>query len=366
MTTIKRILYATDLSPISEPAWQEARQFGRLFDAEILLVHVVPLVMLPLEGYFPPQMYDELVQGARREAEAAFDRLLGSVVGSGLKIRIRLEDGAPAERILAVANEEQADVVIVGTHGRAGLQRAILGSVADRLVRQAPCPVLTVQPTLGDKAGREDPADLLCDRLLADRPSGMALGGLDRQRRGRRDRSGSRDLLAGPGSSSLGGDAGPDRSDAARAGSPRGPAVPRAVPVPGRPHQRAPVARGPGRADRPPGPGTVRRPHCHGDSRLVGRCSLDARFRRTSRDPGGDVPRPHGGTSQRVGARRRIARSRAVNPLPHRYTVRLAESGSGDATLAADGLPDRGSAAHPRPRRPASALTREVVRSATD
>ena len=153
MTTIKLILYATDLSPISEPAWHEARQFGRLFDAEILLVHVVPLVMLPLEGYFPPQMYDELVQGARREAEAALDRLLGNVVGSGLKIRIRLEDGAPAERILAVANEEQADVVIVGTHGRAGLQRAILVSVADRLVRQAPCPVLTVQPTLGDKPG---------------------------------------------------------------------------------------------------------------------------------------------------------------------------------------------------------------------
>ncbi len=153
MTTIKRILYATDLSPISEPAWHEARQFGRLFDAEILLVHVVPLVMLPLEGYFPPHMYGELVQSARREAEAGFDRLLGSVVGSGLTIRIRLEDGVPAERILAAANEEQADVVIVGTHGRAGLQRAILGSVADRLVRQAPCPVLTVHPTLGDKPG---------------------------------------------------------------------------------------------------------------------------------------------------------------------------------------------------------------------
>jgi nucleotide-binding universal stress UspA family protein len=151
MTTIKRILYATDLSPISEPAWHEARQLARLFDAEILLVHVMPLVMLPLEGYFPPHLYDELVLNARREAETRFDRLLGSVPGSGLKVRIRLEDGAPADRILAVANEEQTDIVIVGTHGRAGLQRAILGSVADRLIRQAPCPVLTVQPELGDK-----------------------------------------------------------------------------------------------------------------------------------------------------------------------------------------------------------------------
>jgi nucleotide-binding universal stress UspA family protein len=152
MTTIKRILYATDLSQISESAWHEAQQFGKLFDAEILLVHVVPLVMLPLEGYFPPHMYDELVQSARREAEAGFDRVLESVPGSGLKVRIRLEDGAPAERILAVAKEEQTDVVIVGTHCRPPLQRAILGSVADRLVRQAPCPVVTVQPSFEDKS----------------------------------------------------------------------------------------------------------------------------------------------------------------------------------------------------------------------
>ena len=153
MTTIQRILYATDLASVSEPAWHEAKQLGRLFNAEILLVHALPFVVLPADGYFPPHMYDELVESARREAEARFDRLLGSVVGSGLKLRIRLEDGVPAERILAVAREERVDVVIAGTHGRTGLQRAILGSVADRLVRQAPCPVITVPPTLGDKPG---------------------------------------------------------------------------------------------------------------------------------------------------------------------------------------------------------------------
>jgi nucleotide-binding universal stress UspA family protein len=151
MMRIQRILYATDLSSVSEPAWREAKQLGRLFNAEILLVHVVPFVVLPTEGYFPPQLYDELVKSARREAESGSDRLLGSVAASGLKVRIRLEDGAPAQRILEVANEERADVIIVGTHGRTGLQRAILGSVADRLVRQAPCPVVTVPPTLGDK-----------------------------------------------------------------------------------------------------------------------------------------------------------------------------------------------------------------------
>jgi nucleotide-binding universal stress UspA family protein len=154
MTRIQRILYATDLSPISESAWHEARQLGRLFDAEILLVHVMPALVLPSLGTFPPELYDELVRRERRESDARFDRLLGSVVGSGLKVRIRLEEGGPpARRILEVAAAEAADVIVVGTHGRKGLERAFLGSVADRLLRQAPCPVLTVQPSLGQKPG---------------------------------------------------------------------------------------------------------------------------------------------------------------------------------------------------------------------
>jgi len=148
MTTIQRILYATDFSPISEPAWDSAKQFGRLFGAEVVLLHVVPpLPVLPTKGNLP-ELYDELIQSARREAEAGFDRLLASVAGSGINVRIHLEDGPPAQRILEVAAKEAADLLIVGTHGRTGLSRAIFGSVADRLVRQAPCPVLTVQPTL--------------------------------------------------------------------------------------------------------------------------------------------------------------------------------------------------------------------------
>jgi len=155
MTTIQRILYATDFSPISEPAWDSAKQFGRLFGAEVVLLHVVPpLPVLPTKGNLP-ELYDELIQSARREAEAGFDRLLASVAGSGINVRIHLEDGPPAQRILEVAAKEAADLLIVGTHGRTGLSRAIFGSVADRLVRQAPCPVLTVQPTLREVPRRE-------------------------------------------------------------------------------------------------------------------------------------------------------------------------------------------------------------------
>ena len=156
MISVRRILYATDLSPTSEAAWSEARRLGRLFDAEIVILHAVaPPLVYPEQGYFPPQLYEELVQGARRSAEEGLDRLLASVVGSGLKVRIRLVDGPPAQRLLEVVTEEAADLLVVGTHGRTGLERALLGSVADRLVRQASCPVLTVPPLPGGAPGEK-------------------------------------------------------------------------------------------------------------------------------------------------------------------------------------------------------------------
>jgi nucleotide-binding universal stress UspA family protein len=150
MTTIHRILYATDLSSTSDAAWDEARRLGRLLNAEILLLHVVsPPLVFPVEGYFPPELYEDLLRNVRRDAEKGFDRLLGSVAGSGLKVRIRLEEGAPASRILEVATQEAADLLVVGTHSRTGLPRVVLGSIADRMVRQATCPVLTVRSTPG-------------------------------------------------------------------------------------------------------------------------------------------------------------------------------------------------------------------------
>ena len=82
--------------------------------------------------------------------------MLGAVPGSGLKVRIRLEEGGPpASRILEVATQEAADLLVVGTHSRTGLARAMLGSIADRIVRQAACPVLTVRP-IPERAPRRE------------------------------------------------------------------------------------------------------------------------------------------------------------------------------------------------------------------
>jgi nucleotide-binding universal stress UspA family protein len=156
MAMIDRILYATDLSSTSEPAWDESRRLGRLFDAEIVVLHVAaPLPVFPVEGYFPADLYAEVLRDARRTAEKGLDRVLGSIVGSGLKVRLRLEDGPVASRILDVARQEAADLLVVGTHSRTGLQRAMPGSIADRMVRQATCPVLTVRPRPDSAPRRE-------------------------------------------------------------------------------------------------------------------------------------------------------------------------------------------------------------------
>jgi nucleotide-binding universal stress UspA family protein len=156
MMSIHRIVYATDFTPASESAWDEAQRLGRLLGAEIVLLHVVgPPPVLPVEAYIPPQVYTDLLESERRQARDGFDRLLGSVTGSGLKVRIRLEEGSPAARILEVVAQETADLLVVGTHGRTGLDRVVLGSVTDRMVRQARCPVLTVRAAAERRPPRE-------------------------------------------------------------------------------------------------------------------------------------------------------------------------------------------------------------------
>lgn len=146
MTTVRRILCATDLSEASEPAWREAQRVAGLFGAEVVLLHVVPPMPIPLEGYFPPQMYQEMVDTATQEAQATLEALLGGMAHPAAKARSRVEEGPAAQRILDVAGQESADLIVVGTHGRTGFGRLVLGSIADRVVRAAHCPVLTVRP----------------------------------------------------------------------------------------------------------------------------------------------------------------------------------------------------------------------------
>ena len=145
MIQLKKILVAVDFSEHSQTALRYAEEFAKAFDAEVLLCHVVEhadlLSRIPPggEAYFPPNLPEIQKQHAQEEC----DRLLAeSEIARG---RVVLAEGTPFVEIVRLAREEGADLIITGTHGRGAVAHMLLGSVAERVVRKAPCPVLTVR-----------------------------------------------------------------------------------------------------------------------------------------------------------------------------------------------------------------------------
>ncbi|HSE94931.1 MAG TPA: universal stress protein [Methylomirabilota bacterium] len=146
MPAVKRILLATDLSPASVPAAEFAQRLASTVQGEVLLFHAVPWIPVPMEGAFEPQTYDRLMRESREEAVTALDRLGETVRVTGVSVAVRVSDGPAGSRIIEAVTEWRADVVVVGTHGRTGLNRILVGSVAEQVLQLAPCPVITVRP----------------------------------------------------------------------------------------------------------------------------------------------------------------------------------------------------------------------------
>jgi len=106
--------------------------------------------------YAEGQPQRTLAEFARTHAGKEMEQFMVSVEGHGLKVRGRLETGDPYLTILRVAASEQYDLIVMGTHGRTGLQHLLVGSVAEKVVRRAPCPVLTIripEQAVADKEG---------------------------------------------------------------------------------------------------------------------------------------------------------------------------------------------------------------------
>lgn len=144
--SVGRILYATDFSAASLAAWPCATEMAKIYQAGLVILHVVPPLTAPPEGFYPTEVFSRYWETARDEAEAEISKLVARAELETLKARSRVDKGRAAEQILLAAAEEQAGLVVVGTAGRSGLQRVFLGSVADEVVHLAPCPVVTVGP----------------------------------------------------------------------------------------------------------------------------------------------------------------------------------------------------------------------------
>ena len=139
MLPLHTILHPTDFSERSEYAFRLACSLARDYGARLVALHVVtPPVVIYGDGIVPLDPGPE-----RAAAKERLERL--EAPRTGTRLEHRLAEGDPAEEILRVAREIAADLIVMGTHGRTGLRRLLMGSVAERVVRGAACPVLTVR-----------------------------------------------------------------------------------------------------------------------------------------------------------------------------------------------------------------------------
>jgi nucleotide-binding universal stress UspA family protein len=146
MKKTRRILHPTDFSPAGRTALARAIEMARAEKAELVIAHVLPVV-LPMisDGYMSPKVFEDVQRAARQQGQKQLDVVLARARKAGARARGLLLEGVPASQITRAARSQRADVIVMGTHGRTGFARLLLGSVAERIVGTAPCPVLTVR-----------------------------------------------------------------------------------------------------------------------------------------------------------------------------------------------------------------------------
>ena len=144
MARFRTILHPTDFSPGSAAAFAAACDLARDYDARLVVLHAFgPAVPIGTEGVIVSSDLDELRAIARKELDAV------RPTNSTVRVERVVREGPSTQAILDAAKEFDANLIVMGTHGRTGFQRLVLGSVTEEVLRQAPCPVLTVKAPAG-------------------------------------------------------------------------------------------------------------------------------------------------------------------------------------------------------------------------
>ena len=145
MLPLRTILHPTDFSEHSEFAFRVASSLARDYNARLILLHVIPPPMVIYAGGPVPAETWPSVEEVKEK--------LRNMEGRTHHVRVEstVLEGDPVDMILRAAEETHSDVIVMGTHGRTALTRLLLGSVAESVIRKAPCPVLTAKPDLERK-----------------------------------------------------------------------------------------------------------------------------------------------------------------------------------------------------------------------
>ena len=144
----KTLLVPHDYSPCADRAVALAADLARLHGARIVLAHVTDLHGLTADALIPDRETGEMVRAdayARAQATRELERRADSLRAARLPVEIAVGVGDVADQILALAGDVKADVIVMGTHGRTGLAHMLIGSMTEKVLRQAKVPVLTVR-----------------------------------------------------------------------------------------------------------------------------------------------------------------------------------------------------------------------------
>ncbi len=146
MPEYRSILAPTDFSPHAGVALRHACGLAHKLGAELHLLHVLPdFVPASPDPILAPSLPPEYFTQAEAKAREALANLLDPTWGIPTSVRPAVHWGSAVEGIVSYAKDHAIDLVVIATHGRTGLRHALLGSVAERIIREAPCPVLTVR-----------------------------------------------------------------------------------------------------------------------------------------------------------------------------------------------------------------------------
>jgi len=143
----KKILFCTDFSENSHWAFTYALNLAKNYKSKLFILHVTPVPNHPeqLSIYLPPGKLQELIIAQKNELEKELNTHYLRKLKEFKNYKVLFKEGEPFMEIIQMAKKESVDLIVMGTHGRTGLDHVLFGSTAEKVVRKSPCPVLTIR-----------------------------------------------------------------------------------------------------------------------------------------------------------------------------------------------------------------------------
>ncbi len=144
--SLKKILVPQDFSDYSLHAMRYAVTFAQLFKSELVVLHIVEPIVYPADFSFGQVSIPAMEEEIRKHSEEQLNELVEKEIPDEIRATPIIRMGKPFIEIVEVAKIENADLIVISSHGRTGMDHVLFGSTADKVVRKAPCPVLTIRP----------------------------------------------------------------------------------------------------------------------------------------------------------------------------------------------------------------------------